>query len=106
MNKMVRANASNSTSIIGSPLDLDKFIRGGSESQDRGHSRFFFNDSTGDGPMSDGSFDYTTDGFGSVTTWVYDASARIQPPLVSALGSDGHALDPDDSCGSVKTLWK
>ena len=46
--------------------------------------------------MSDGSFDYTTDGFGSVTTWVYDASARIQPPLVSALGSDGHALDPDE----------
>ena len=46
--------------------------------------------------MSDGNFDNTADGFGSVTTWVYDASTRIQPPLVSALGSDGHALDPDE----------
>jgi hypothetical protein len=57
--------------------------------------------STGDGPMSDGSFEYSADGYDEVTTWVYDGSTRIlsvstNPVLVPAPDYDGNAFDADE----------
>jgi hypothetical protein len=51
--------------------------------------------------MSDGSFDYTRDGLGSVTTWVYDAGGQVlsietKLPPASALHSEGGAPDLDE----------